>query len=500
MQPTLRLERRLQPTLSPRLQYAVRLLQMSSIDFVSELKEVANRNPFLEMGTQEDRAGDAAPATDEPSIETPAPSVEAATFDPSQSPDDSGAATRDSGERDGDGGEPDSDGGERDSWLSAGTTQRQGHDDTLSALDLVAARVGLRTHLHAQLDLMPLPMRELVLAKIVVESLDDDGYLRQPLDDLVAEDALEDFAPEPAELQLALHRVQALDPPGVGARNVGECLLLQLPAIADPRQRECAGVIIRDHIDSLAARQVTRLAHVLGETPAFVEAVCERIRRLDPHPGWRFDNSQIHYITPDVIVRKSRGQWTAMLNPAVVPRVRLNQVYAELFKRHGDGSNAEMAAQLQQARWTVRNIDQRFATILAVARAIAQRQWRFFELGDMAMRPLVLKEIANEIGMHESTVSRVTNNKYMATPLGVFELKHFFSRAMVSPRGNSYSGTAIRGLIKELIAEEPRETPLSDGHIARLLARQGLTVARRTVTKYRQSLRIEPAERRRAPA
>ena len=485
MQSTLRLERRLAPTMSPRLQYAVRLLQMSSIDFVSELKEVANRNPFLELGAQEDRVGDAAPAANEPSIETPPPSAEPATFDPLASP--SAAETHDI------------DGGERDTWLWAGTTQRHAHDEPLSALDLVAARVGLRTHLHAQLDLMPLPMRELVLAKIVVESLDDDGYLRQPLDDLVAEDAL-DFAPAPEELQLALHRVQALDPPGVGARNVGECLLLQLSAITDPRQRECAGIIVRDHIDRLAARQVTHLAHVLGETPPFVEAVCERIRRLDPHPGWRFDNSQIHYVTPDVIVRKSRGQWSAVLNPAIVPRVRLNQVYAELFQRHGGASNVEMTAQLQQARWTVRNIDQRFATILSVARAIVQRQWRFFELGDMAMKPLVLKEIANETGMHESTVSRVTSNKYMATPLGVFELKHFFSRAMVSPRGNIYSGTAIRGLIKELIAEEPRETPLSDGHIARLLARQGLTVARRTVTKYRQSLRIDPAERRRAPA
>ena len=486
MQPSLRMERRLQTTLSPRLQYAVRLLQMSSVDFVDELKETAGRNPFLEIGSQGERTGDDLAAASDVSIVEAPPPIESAPADASPQGPDADAHEIDAGER--------------DPWQWDGSVQRQRNDDdSLGALDLMAARVGLRAHLHAQLDLMALPTRELVLAKIVVESLDDDGYLRQPLDDLIAEDAL-DFAPEPAELQLALRRVQALDPPGVGARDVAECLRLQLPTIGDEHQRECARIIVGEHIDSLAARNVTRLARVLGETPAFVEAVCSRIRRLDPHPGWRFDTSQIHYVTPDVIVKKVRGQWNAVLNPAIVPRVRLNQVYADLFQRHGNGTNAEMATQLQQARWTMRNIDQRFATILSVARAIVRRQWRFFELGDMAMKPLVLKEVANETGMHESTVSRVTNNKYMATPLGVFELKHFFSRAMTSPRGSTFSGTAIRGLIKELIAEEPPEAPLSDAHIARLLARQGLVVARRTVTKYRQALRIEPAERRRLPA
>jgi RNA polymerase sigma-54 factor len=198
------------------------------------------------------------------------------------------------------------------------------------------------------------------------------------------------------------------------------------------------------------------------------------------------------------VVRKVRGEWTAMLNPAVVPRLRMNKVYAEMFQRHRNGSNAELSAHLQEARWTLRNIEQRFATILSVAQAIIRRQRRFFDLGALAMKPLCLKEIANEVGLHESTVSRVTNNKYMATPLGVFELKYFFSRPMAATEGRAFSATAIRELIKDMIAAEEPTNPLSDAQIARLLARQGLEVARRTVTKYRQALRIEAVERRRA--
>jgi len=198
-----------------------------------------------------------------------------------------------------------------------------------------------------------------------------------------------------------------------------------------------------------------------------------------------------------VIVRRQRGVWSVQLNPAVVPRVRLNQVYAELFQRHRSRQNAELGEQLQDARWTLRNVEQRFSTILDVAQAIVRRQRHFLEFGPMAMKPLVLREIADEVGVHESTVSRVTNNKHMATPLGVFELKHFFSRPLVSAAGNPCSGTAIRGLIGDIIQAEDSARPLSDAEITRQLAEQGLVVARRTVTKYRQLLRIEPVDKRR---
>lgn len=498
MQPTVRLDQRQQQTLSPRLQHAVRLLQMSSLDFVHELHEVVNRNPFLE---QEETEGDE-PDIAEVSAATGTAPAQIAAQEPveiaEQVADAAGAELAEHGTDDGF--EIDGAAGtdsERETWLNDGSTPtRHGEDGQLGALDLVPWRAGLRAHLHGQLNLLQLPLRDLVLAKAVVESLDDDGYLRQPLAELIGDSEI-DPPPDEQELQVALKRVQSLEPAGVAARSVSECLLLQLPSIDDAEIRELARVIVTDHLDSLAAKDVPRLAQKLNASQAQIEAVCHRIRRLDPRPGWRFDSAQVQYVTPDVVVKKVRGQWTAMLNPAVVPRVRINQVYAELFQRHRASQHAELAAHLQEARWTLRNVEQRFVTILAVARAIIARQKRFFELGPMAMKPLGLKEIAQETGMHESTVSRVTNNKFMSTPLGVFELKFFFSRAMTSSSGNSYSGTAVRGLIKDMIEEEEPSAPLSDAQIAQMLAKQGLVVARRTVTKYRQALRIAPVDRRR---
>ncbi len=265
--------------------------------------------------------------------------------------------------------------------------------------------------------------------------------------------------------------------------------------------REIAEEIIDEHLALLASRDVVALARALRRAPAEVEAVCDRIRHLDPRPGWRHGASDTQYVVPDVIARKRRGVWTVQLNPAVVPRVKLNKVYAELFQRCRRGEpHGELAGHLQDARWTVRNVEQRFSTILDVAQAIVRKQKHFFDFGSMAMKPLALRDIADELGMHESTVSRVTNNKFIATPLGVFELKHFFSRAMVTASGSACSGTAIRGLIEDMIEGEAAQAPLSDAEIARQLARQGLTVARRTVTKYRQLLRIESVERRRRQA
>jgi RNA polymerase sigma-54 factor len=231
-----------------------------------------------------------------------------------------------------------------------------------------------------------------------------------------------------------------------------------------------------------------------------VEAACASIRRLDPRPGWRLGSPTVQYVTPDVIVKKQRGQWTATLNPVVVPRVRLNSVYADLFRQHRSADHGELGAHLQEARWTVRNVEQRFSTILSVSQAILRRQQHFLAYGAMAMKPLSLQEIADELGLHESTVSRVTNNKFMATPSGVFELKYFFSRGLSTSSGGECSPTAVRSLIQEMISAEPPGEPLSDVAIARELASQGLNVARRTVTKYRQLMRIEPVERRRNAA
>jgi RNA polymerase sigma-54 factor len=336
----------------------------------------------------------------------------------------------------------------------------------------------------------------MVLAKAVVESIDDDGYLRDDLETLQGITGLQP-PPDMDEMTIALRQVQSLDPCGVAARNVGECLLLQLPLVACPQERELAREVITHHLDRLAKRDIVGLARELSRSVSDIETVCERIRHLDPRPGWRFGSSNVQFLTPDVIVRKVKGQWSATLNPAIVPKVRLNQVYAELFQRHRDSQHTELAAHLQEARWTVRNVEQRFATILSVTQAILKRQRHFLEFGALAMKPLGLREIADEVGLHESTVSRVTNNKYMATPVGVFELKYFFSRAMPTSGGGACSATAIRGVIQGMIDDEDPTSPLSDAEIARQLARQGLSVARRTVTKYRQTLRIPAVERRR---
>jgi len=464
-----RTEHRQAQTLSPRLQHAVRLLQLSSLDFSAMVRDLLGRNPFLEGEEGED--GEAQPLANGTS------SDEGSAADaPADTPDQHD---------------------DRDLWQADGASSlRRAEDGELSALEMMVADTTLATHLHGQLNLLALPERALFMARAIIESLDDDGYLRTALEELMPLVPVEPPATL-EDLQLAMSVVQSLEPAGVGARSVGECLLLQLPGISCPQQRGLARRIVENHLPLLAARDVQGLAHALGEPAARVEQVCDRIRRLDPRPGWRFGSTRVAYVVPDVIVRKQGSQWACHLNPAVVPKVRLNQVYAELFKRHRSQQHAEMAGQLQEARWTLRNVEQRFSTILDVAEAIVRRQRHFFEFGPMAMKPLGLKEIAEEVGIHESTVSRVTNNKYIATPIGVFELKYFFSRAMVSANGSACSGTAIRGLVKDIIEAERPEAPLSDAEITRQLARQGLVVARRTVTKYRQMLRIEAVERRR---
>jgi RNA polymerase sigma-54 factor len=474
-------------TLSPRLQHAVRLLQMSSLDFAAMVRDSLGKNPFLEA-----EEGDETQASALPVASDAAPGSDALPPTPPAADEpaiDSGTGASD-----------DADGADRDLWQAEGGSRlRRAEEGEVSALDMMAVETSLNTHLHGQLNVLPLSERDLALARTIVESLDDDGYLRTPLEELIRVPELEP-PPSLQEMQIALKRVQSLDPSGVAARSVAECLLLQLDEIDDEATRALARGIISDHLQALADRDVATLARELGQSAAQVEAACDRIRRLNPRPGWRLGSSQIAYVVPDVVVKKVRGKWTVQLNPAIVPKVRLNQVYAQMFQSNRTPQNAELGAHLQEARWTLRNVEQRFSTILDVATAIVKRQSNFLEYGAIAMKPLGLREIADEVGIHESTVSRVTNNKYMATPVGVFELKYFFSRAMISANGSACSGTAIRSLIKDIIDAERHDDPLSDAEITRQLAQQGLIVARRTVTKYRQMLKIDAVERRRRHA
>ncbi|MEO8152530.1 MAG: RNA polymerase factor sigma-54 [Rhizobacter sp.] len=469
----LRNAQRQQLGLSPRLQHAVRLLQLPSMEFAQEVQAVLDSNPFLDV-IDDEAPEEAAESHDaDAQAEPPAPT--------SPDPEPLGPIADD----------------ERDNWQMLATGEApQGGDTEDSPINRVAAEASLSTHLHGQLHLLPLSARDLLLASAVVESLDDDGYLR--LDDLNELITVTALSPEATseELQIALRRVQSLDPAGVAARSVVECLTLQLNAMDCP-ERDLALLIVTQHLESLAHKDTASLARTLRRPLDEVAAACTCIRRLDPRPGWRFGRADIRYLTPDVIVKKQRGTWTVSLNPAIVPKVRLHKVYAEMFQRQQQVAHPELAEQLREARWTLRNVEQRFATILGVSQAIVKRQHNFFDHGPLAMKPMGLREIADEVGVHESTVSRVTNNKYMATSFGVFELKYFFSRAMTATGGSAFSGTAIRELVKDMLEHEQPGAPLSDVEIARQLALQGFAVARRTVTKYRHLLRVEAVDRRR---
>jgi RNA polymerase sigma-54 factor len=309
------------------------------------------------------------------------------------------------------------------------------------------------------------------------------------------------------EIKEAIEILQSFDPPGVGARSIAESLTLQLraetpmTAEVDSVTLACAQKICEFHLDLLAHRDYPRLRKALGCDDDVLRNAHALIKRLNPYPGSAFSSHETGYVTPDVAVRKLKGEWVALLNPDVMPKLRINEMYAAMLREsrgaRGSGSPA-MSAQLQEARWLIKNVQQRFDTILRVAQAIVDRQRGFFTHGEVAMRPLVLREIADILGLHESTVSRVTTQKYMLTPFGTFELKYFFGSHVATETGGAASSTAIRALIKQLIGAENQKEPLSDSKLAEMLGEQGIVVARRTVAKYRESLKIPPVNLRKA--
>jgi RNA polymerase sigma-54 factor len=455
MGPAIALRLRQHLTLTPQVQQALRLLQMSALEFAQEMDEALTSNPFLE---------DAAEPTAAPREGAPTASSMEEVVVPQEA------------------GSPGVSDREQEDWASASEAQPT-----------------LQEHLREQLMISPMGERDRALAHMIIDSLDDDGYFKMSFDELAAlippehDVRAEDFL-------AALRMVQTLDPAGVAARSLEECLELQLAALPqDTRGRECALAIVRGkHLQLLGNREWARLQHAVGCDESALHTARALIRTLDPKPGHRFGAPEARYVVPDVIVKKVRERWVATINPASMPRVRLNRAYAEALQNRHNGSNQSLSRQLQEARWLLRSIEQRFATIQRVADAIVARQRGFFEYGEVAMKPLTLKLIAGELGLHESTVCRVTNNKYMATPRGLFEFKHFFSRRLATESGGAASATAVRAVMKELIAAEDPRAPLSDAELARVLAQQGLRVARRTITKYRALMRLPSVDVRRA--
>jgi RNA polymerase sigma-54 factor len=468
--------------LTPQLQQSIRLLQLSTLELNQELEKFLEDNPLLEReepsvppevfqapGMNGEAANGTEAVNGEASSETPPP------------------AETDSA--------PEAAANEGD-WLSQeagnfGSGVRDDEDGEYSQGEAIPLE--LRTHLRWQLGFTKLSERDHCLVATLIESIDDDGYLTQDFDDL-ASLFPEDFALEREELGIALKHLQSFEPTGVGARSVAECLCLQLTALPeDTPGLAIAKTIAREHLDALASRDFAKLRKLVHCNEDELREAHALIKTLNPRPGAEFAVNDTRYVVPDVIVRKIKNVWTASLNQDAIPRLRINRMYADIIQSKRGGA---MAGQLQEARWLIKNVQQRFDTILRVSQAIIDRQRHFFEHGEVAMRPLVLREIAEVLGLHESTVSRVTTQKYMLTPRGIFELKYFFGSHVATEAGGACSATAIRALIKQLVGAENAVKPLSDSKISQILGQQGIVVARRTIAKYRESMHIPPVNLR----
>ncbi|CAG0977914.1 RNA polymerase sigma-54 factor [Burkholderiales bacterium] len=493
MKPTLQLKLSQHLTLTPQLQQSIRLLQLSTLELNAEVERMLQENPLLEK-SDEDEDGSAPDASSVASgtvatEPTEAVRVSDAEYERADDPYD----TAEAAERGVPAAEFDfvDEGATGDSdWGTAPASD----DDEFYPQQVASST--LRDHLIEQLGMLSLPQRDRQLVAALIDALDDDGFLGSSLDE-IAELFPDELGISAEELSIALRYLQSFEPVGVGARGIGESLALQLRALpASTPCRSAALKVVEGHLDLLANRDLTRLKRVLQCDDAMLRAIRELLRTLNPRPGAAFARTEANYVVPDVVVRKVRGHWVASLNEAAMPKLRVNRIYADILARSRDASNQQLAAQLQEAKWLIRNVQQRFETILRVAQAIVERQRRFFEHGEVAMRPMVLREIADMLDLHESTISRVTTQKYMLTPRGTFELKYFFGSHVATDSGGAASATAIRALIRQLIGAEDPKAPLTDSKIAEVLGEQGILVARRTVAKYREALSIPPVNQR----
>lgn len=481
--------------LTPQLQQSIRLLQLSTLELHQEIEQILGDNPLLErLDDPLDRSvrllADGAVS---PAVASDGPG-QAAT-------PDTAANEAPVGERDGASeGERDRDREASDgelSWADGGAGRSHGSDDEDSRPQIEASATTLREYLLEQVRVKRLEQRDRALAELVVDAIDDNGYLDEPLEEMLAR-LPEELEIELDELQCALTLVQSMDPPGVGARSAAECLTLQIRNLTGVPlvTRRLALSIVERHLTWLAQREYSKLKKAFDCDDEDLRDVQAVLRRCHPHPGAAFTSKASDYVVPDVLVRRAGDGWSVMLNREALPRLRVNQLYANLLKQ--GRSEAQMGAQLQEAKWLIKNMRQRCDTILRVAEAIVTRQSGFFSHGAVAMRPLVLREIADTLGLHESTISRVTTQKYMLTPHGMFELKYFFGSHVATEAGGEASSTAIRALIAQLTGAEDPRNPLSDSKIAEMLGEQGMVIARRTVAKYREALKIPPVALRKA--
>lgn len=482
MKQTLQLKLSQHLTLTPQLQQSIRLLQLSTMELNQELEKFLAENPLLE---REDTGSEPSAVPVRLNGEAAAP-AEARSEEHSEEPNAEASSSETTAS-------------EVD-WItesrSAGGTRDDGEESDFP--QIAAESPTLREHLLGQLSLTKLEARDRSLVMLLIEALDENGYLTQPLEEL-AQLVPAELEIEPEELHIALKHLQNLDPAGVGARDCAECLALQLLTLPETAPgRALALALVRTHLSLLATRDFVRLKKALQCNDDELRQAQRLIQSLNPHPGAEFATVETRYVVPDVVVKKTKNVWVASLNPDAMPKLRINRMYADILQNNRNQSSGQLSHQLQEARWLIKNVQQRFETIVRVSQAIVDRQRHFFEHGEVAMRPLVLREIADTLGLHESTVSRVTTQKFMLTPRGIFELKYFFGSHVATETGGACSATAIRALIKQLVAAEDMKKPLSDNKISEILGQQGIVVARRTIAKYRESLQIPPVSLRKS--
>lgn len=493
MKPSLVLKMGQQLTMTPQLQQAIRLLQLSTLDLQQEIQEALESNPMLERQEEGEDFDNSDPLAD-----AAEQSTQATTPEPTYQETNSNAESLEDGEwNERIPSELPVDTAWEDVYQTSASSLPSNDDDEWDFTTRTSAGESLQSHLLWQLNLVPMSDTDKLIGVTIIDCINDQGYLEESIEEIVAS-----FDPEmdveADEVEAVLHRIQHFEPAGIGARDLRECLLLQLrqfpantPWLAEAQR------LASEHLDLLGSRDYSQLMRRMKLKEDDLRQVIELIQSLNPRPGSQIEASEPEYVIPDVIVRKHNERWLVELNQEAVPRLRVNAQYAGFVKRaDSSADNTFMRNQLQEARWFIKSLQSRNETLMKVATQIVEHQRGFLDYGDEAMKPLVLHDIAEAVGMHESTISRVTTQKFMHTPRGIYELKYFFSSHVSTSEGGECSSTAIRAIIKKLVAAENAKKPLSDSKIAGLLEAQGIQVARRTVAKYRESLGIAPSSER----
>lgn len=489
MRPTLQLKMGQQLTMTPQLQQAIRLLQLSSLELQTEIQDALDSNPLLDS----DEGNEQAESIDDSKDKELTNESSAAEDDVEWSKEEINTDEALQSETISEELPTDSTWDDYMSAAPASSGPAYEGEDTVYQGETTE---NIQDHLRWQLNLSPFSDQDLAIATAIIDAVDEKGFLTVSAEDLVA--AVDDEEVEIEEVEAVLKRIQHFDPVGVAARGLQECLLIQLKQFDKGVEwRDEAIDLIDNHIDLLANRDYRTLLRKAKLKEQELKDVLELIQQLNPNPASMVIKEEIDYVIPDVSVVKKKGRWVVELNPNSMPKLKINEQYASLTKTSKNSNDAQFVrSHLQEAKWFIKSLESRNDTLLKVSNCIVQQQQAFFEYGPEAMKPMVLNDVAEMVDMHESTISRVTTQKYMHTPRGIFELKYFFSSHVSTENGGECSSTAIRALIKKLVAAENQAKPLSDSKIADILAEQGIQVARRTIAKYRESLNIPPSNQR----